>query len=109
MICIAYGYEKYMQQLDPNKQMVGEEIYSFLSYFSNPLWLHMDGRFIQLTCESQIKLACNVVAEYHNMYTYNHLEDDNWHAETQYMEEQARRHMEEPDSESETEEGGITE
>lgn len=93
MLSILVGYQKYELTLNNNTQYVGDQVYNRIITMNRPLWLHMDGSHFKLTTDCQIRLACELVATYHNEVFYNRSRDDGWMQETLRMEESAVDNM----------------
>ena len=98
MIGIAVGYYKEIKNFDSNREYIGDEIKEYIqSKKTIPVYLHIDGDHFLLEDDSQISLASEIVACYHNEVFCNKPPNDGWDEETQWMEEKAIQHMEDQD------------
>ena len=96
MISFMVGYEKYPVQWDKDKECLDVELYEKVKTMQKPTWLHVDGKMYKLDTDCQLKLACLLVADYHNTSFYTGVKDDGWEEETMLLEQKAQAFMDEP-------------
>lgn len=66
MITVTYGYQRARLQWRMNEYITPMDIYEKLKRLGGPWGLHVDGRWYRLQYDSQLELACELSAHYHN-------------------------------------------
>lgn len=96
MIGLAVGFKKCLVLHDKDTEIIDEEVYQRVKTMAKPFWLHVDGKHYKLDTDDQLRLACMITADYHNVTYYTGVKDDGWEEDTLLSEQKAQAFMDEP-------------
>ena len=94
--------------LSGTRRYLPEELEAMCRRLSPPFWIRVEGTIIRIRDQSQMSLAYQLCAAYHNGIVQNVPHDDGAEKETEEMERRAQQHME-AESSSEDEADYLTE
>ena len=96
---LHYSWSKRAFRLSSTTRAIPEQLLARAERVSGPYWISVEGVYHRVLRGSQLALACEIVASYHNSVAYNAPVDDGFARD---MEQRELRLILEPPVESDT-------
>lgn len=96
---LHYSWSKRAFRLSSTTRAIPEQLLARAERVSGPYWISVEGVYHRVLRGSQLALACEIVASYHNSVSYNAPVDDGFARD---MEQRELRLLLEPPVESDT-------
>ena len=100
MLALCKGHRPQTISLSSTERYFPEHLLNLagpLGHSRYPIYLKVCNTYLPIRNKTELDLAAQIVATFHNEHVTSAPFEDHWHAETEAMEDEAARHMEDED------------